>query len=176
MLKNEEKNLIKDTLTVGVFTIYDTVLKQYDAPICIPDNRILDYFKLVVNDVNSKYFMHESDYIIYRIGEFNNEYGSLIQLDDIVSFGSLDRFIDVEKRRLQTIVQVLNYLPCGYFKMPDEMKRDIQDKIDSAIMEYVANYVIPDLDVGKFDTEKVKDIYKHYDDMIKYRDAYIEDI
>lgn len=180
MLTQDEKRTFKDnvncstTLENGVYVVYDTQMQSYDVPMCVPVSKLLDYFTIVVNDVNSKYYLNEEKYHLYRVGSFDTVSG-IITTDVPVFINSLDRYIDRQKRNLQTIIQVLNYLPSGYFKMSEQQKRAIQDKIDSAITEYVANYVIPDLDVSKFDTEKVKDIYKHYDEMIKYRDSYYDD-
>ncbi|UPW41789.1 nonstructural protein [Peromfec virus RodF7_10] len=154
------------TFEIGVYTVYDTVLQQFDYPICLPINKVEDYFKLVVNDVTSKYYLKESDYILNKIGTFNQATGE-IDLHFVERISVLDSYIDKPRRRYQTMLQVLNYLPHGYFKMPDEMKKTIQDKIDSATMEYVTNYVIPDLDVSNFDLDKVKDIYKNYDSLVE---------
>lgn len=153
------------TFEYGVYTVYDSVLKQFEPPICLPENKVSDYFKLVVNDVQSKYYQHESDFILNKIGTFNQASGE-VESHFIERISVLDSYIDKSRRRYQVMLQVLNYLPCGYFKMPDEMKQTIQEKIDSATMEYVSKYVIPDLDVSQFDTSKVKDIYQNYDKYI----------
>lgn len=161
-LKKDVTDASVDTLKIGVYSIYDCVFKQYDLPLSIPLCRLDDYMSMLVNDVNSKFYGHESDYILNKIGDFNQNTGE-IELHFVERVSILDKYINQEKRKLQTIVQVLNYLPSGYFKMPLEQKQAIQEKIDSAITEYVASYVIPDLDFSKFDINKVKDIYKNYD-------------
>lgn len=153
---------VKTSMEIGVYTVYDTQLKQFEIPICLPVFRFDDYFKLLVNDVQSKYYEHESDYILNKIGRFNQDTGE-IELHFVERISTLDKYIDLDKRKLQTVVQVLNYLPCGYFKMPVEQKQAIQDKIDEATMKYVSEYVLPDLDVSKFDMKKIKDIYNRYD-------------
>lgn len=117
---------------------------------------------MLVNDVGSKYYGHESDFILNKVGDFNQETGE-VENHFVERVAFLDFYIDNNQRKLQTIIKVLNYLPQGYFKMPMEQKQAIQEKIDCAITEYVANYVIPDLDVSKFDTRKINDIYKRYD-------------
>lgn len=156
-----EENTI-DTFKIGVYSIYDTVLKQFDLPLSIPETKLYDYIAMIVNDVSSKYYGHESDFILNKIGDFNTETGC-VETHLIERINLLDAYIDNSQRNLQTIVSVLNYLPQGYFKMPMEQKQAIQEKIDCAVTEYVANYVIPDLDVTKFDTRKIQDIYKRYD-------------
>lgn len=135
-----------DTLKIGVYTIYDCVLKQFDIPIAIPVSKLYDYLNLLVNDVNSKYFNHEADFILNKIGNFNIETGE-IESHFIERIQTLDNFIDNQKRKLQVIIQTLNYLPTGYFKMPLEQKQVVQEKIDNAITKYVADYVVPDMDI-----------------------------
>lgn len=169
MLTNQDKTLLNgsspfiDTLNIGVYTIYDSVLKQFDIPLAIPVSKLNDYMAMLVNDVSSKYYGHESDFILNKIGDFNQETGE-VENHFVERVSLLDSYIDNNQRKLQTIIKVLNYLPQGYFKMPMEQKQAIQEKIDCAITEYVSNYVIPDLDVSKYDTRKINDIYKHYDE------------
>lgn len=155
-----------NTFKIGVYSIYDCVLKQFEAPISIPVNKLYDYMTLLVNDVQSRFYGHESDYILNKIGDFNSDTGE-IELHFVERVSILDSYIDKDKRRLQEILQVLNYLPSGYFKMPLEQKQSIQEKIDNAVTEYIANYVLPDLDVSRFDTNKVRDIYQRYDDLLQ---------
>lgn len=151
MLTTVEKNAtmekVADTTQIGVYTIYDTVLKQFDLPLSVPTNKIVDYMNILINDPNSKYWNHESDYILNQIGTFDETTG-FIDLKFIERVAVLDTFVDRKKRKLQTIIQTLNYLPSGYFKMPEEMKIAIQEKIDEHIKTYVENYVLPDLDVN----------------------------
>lgn len=163
---NELSNGSNDSLKIGVYTIYDCVLKQFDIPLSIPVSKLYDYMCILVNDVSSKYYGHESDFILNKIGDFNIETGE-VENHFIERISILDSYIDNNQRKLQTIIKVLNYLPQGYFKMPMEQKQDIQEKIDCAITEYVANYIIPDLDVKKFDTKKINDIYRNYDEYVK---------
>lgn len=153
------------TLDIGIYTIYDTALRQFDFPICVPVSKIDDTMKYLVNDPQSKYFGKEQDFILNKIGIFNQATGE-IESHFVERVSILDQYIDIKKRKLQTIVQVLNYLPSGYYQMPAEQKEVIQKRIDEAIITYVSNYVIPDLDVSKFDASKVKDIYDNYDKYI----------
>ncbi len=163
---NSPSTSTKDTLEIGVYTIYDCVLQQYDIPLSIPVSKLYDYMSMLVNDVGSKYYGHESDYILNRIGTFNSDTGE-IDLHFIERVSILDSYIDKQKRRLQTVIQVLNFLPSGYYKMPVEQKQVIQERIDNAVTEYVSNYVLPDLDVSCFDTNKIRDIYSNYDELVK---------
>lgn len=148
MTEKEQKNVSESNMNVGVYTIYDCVLKQYDVPFCIQETRLGDYLSLLVNDVQSKYYNHEADYIVNKIGNFITDSGEIEQ-HFIERVCILDKYVDVKKRNLQTCIQTLNYLPSGYFKMPDEMKKDIQEQINVAVQKYVSDYVVPDLEVNK---------------------------
>ena len=148
------KENLKTNLIIGVYTIYDCVLKQFGAPISIPDSKINDYFTMLVNDVQSPYYNHESDYVLNRIGTFNSDTGE-IELHFIERVCVLDSFINNNKRNLQTIITTLNYLPTGFYKMPQEQKEVIQQQINSAVQNYVENYVVPDLDIT---SEKIKSL------------------
>lgn len=161
---------VKDTLGVGVYTIYDCVSKQYDLPMCIPVNKIDDYFTIIVNDVNCKYYLHEQDYIINKIGDFNTDTGEIV-LHFIERVAQLDKYVNNQKRRLQTIIQTLNYLPQGYFKMPEEMKKSVQENIDLAINNYVENYVIPDFDVNNLKVQKLEEKIQDYEQRLKIVDS-----
>ena len=56
------------TMQIGIFTVYDCVLKQFSAPVSLPKQKVTDYYTLLVNDVQSPYYNHESDYILNEIG------------------------------------------------------------------------------------------------------------
>lgn len=148
MAENEILKVAENNMGVGVYTVYDCVLKQYDLPFCIQETKLSDYLSLLVNDVQSKYFKHESDFIVNKIGIFDANTGE-IQLKFIERICILDKYIDDKKRNLQTLIQTLNFLPTGYFKMPEEMKKDIQEQINSSVQKYVSDFVVPDLDVNK---------------------------
>lgn len=148
MTEKEVKNVAESNMSVGVYTIYDCVLKQYDVPFCIQETKLDDYLSLLVNDVQSKYYNHEADYIVNKIGNFNTDNGEIEQ-HFVQRVCILDKYIDEKKRNLQTCIQTLNYLPSGYFKMPEEMKKDIQEQINNAVAKYVSDFVVPDLEVNK---------------------------
>lgn len=153
-IAQEGNEQVKSTTDIAIYTVYDCVLKQFSAPVSLPRQKVNDYYTLLVNDVQSPYFNHESDYILNEIGSFNIETGE-IEPKFIERICVLDTFIDYKRRNLQTLLQTLNYLPTGYFKMPDEQKKVIQENIDNAVKKYVENYVVPDLDVS---SEKIKDL------------------
>lgn len=155
MTEKVQENVVESNMTIGIYTIYDCVLKQFDVPFAIQDNKLCDYLTIIANDVQSRYFGHESDFIVNRIGDFNTTTGE-IEPKFVERICILDSYIDKNKRNLQTIIQTLNYLPSGYFKMPEEMKQGIQENINSKVQEYVENYIVPDLDVQKCKQELSK--------------------
>lgn len=157
IIEKIEKNVSeqsKNTTDIALYTVYDCVLKQFTAPVSLPRQKVNDYYTLLVNDVQSPYYNHESDFILNEIGSFNTDTGE-IELKFIERICVLDTFIDQKRRNLQTLLQTLNFLPTGYFKMSDEQKKVIQENIDKATQKYVENYVVPDLDVS---SEKIKDL------------------
>lgn len=151
---------VSSNLKIGVYTIYDCVLKQFNAPICVPISKLNDYFIMLINDCNSPYYNHEVDYILNKIGDFNQETGEVEQ-HFVERICTLDTFINNNKRNLQTIITTLNYLPSGFYKMPQEQKEVIQQQINDAVKSYVENYVVPDLDIS---SEKIKSLESIIDD------------
>lgn len=155
-IENIEKNVSEST-TIAIYTVYDCVLKQFSAPVSLPKTKVNDYYTMLVNDVQSPYYNHESDYILNEIGTFDINTGE-IELHFIERVCVLHTFIDQKRRQLQTLVQTLNYLPTGYFKMPAEQKELIQENINKATQEYVEKYVIPDLDINSIKEKAIKDM------------------
>lgn len=143
----ESRTDVSSSLEYGVYTIYDCVLKQFEPPFCLPKSKLGDYLLTYINDTSCKYYNHEGDFIVNKIGDFNQETGE-VESHFVERICTLDKYIDDRKRKLQTIIQTLNFLPSGYFKMPVEQKQAIQEKIDLAIKKYVEDYVIPDMDVN----------------------------
>lgn len=159
MTNTEEKidKNVHETTEIFLYTVYDCVLKQFSAPVALPKSRVKDYYTLLVNDVQSPYYNHEIDYVLNQIGTFNINTGE-VELHSIVRICILDSFIDYKRRNLQVLLQTLNYLPTGYFKMPAEQKEIIQENINKATEEYVKNYVIPDLDISAIKKKALSDM------------------
>jgi hypothetical protein len=149
---NEKNEKLADTLTVSLYSIYDTVLKQFEPPFSCVESQLDQYMSMLINEPQSRFYGKESDYILNKLAEFSQDDGE-IKIKFIERVAILDSYIDKHKRNLQTIIQTLNYLPQGYYKMPEDRKKDIQESIDQAIQKYVENYVIPDLDLKE---EKLK--------------------
>lgn len=137
-----EKKL--DTLKMTAYTVYDTQLGIYSSPICISPENMKKDFTILVNSPNSIYYKHESSFILYAIGDFDDSTGR-INYYDPVQISPLSAFIDDHQRTVQIMIQTLNFLPSGYFKMPEEMKKDIQSQIDEAIHKYTELIIKPEL-------------------------------
>ena len=124
---NQDVNFqVNDTISttdIGIYTVYDCVLQQFSAPVSLPKQKVKDYYTLLVNDVQSPYYNHESDYILDKIGSFDIATGE-IQLHYIERICVLDMFIDYKRRNLQTLLQTLNYffLFCRHFKISSRQK------------------------------------------------------
>ena len=103
-IETKAKDTLKTNLVIGVYSIYDCVLKQFGAPISIPDSKVNDYFTMLVNDVQSPYYNHESDYILNRIGTFNPETGE-IELHFVERVCIMDSFINDNMMAIKKILK-----------------------------------------------------------------------
>lgn len=142
-LKKNELNgpgEVVDTLQYGAYVVYDTVLRQYSAPFVCPINELTKNISSIVNDVHSTYYGHESDYILCQNGTYNRDTGEINYVGE-EKIAHLDSYIDINTRNVQTCIQTLNFLPTGYFKMPLEMQKDIQTKIDDQIKYYTETFI-----------------------------------
>lgn len=166
----EEVKDVKSTIEIGIYTVYDCVLKQFTPPVSIPKQKVNDYYTMLVNDVQSPYYNHESDYILNEIGSFNVDTGEIEQ-HFIERVCILDTFIDFKRRNLQTLLQTLNFLPTGYFKMSEEQKKVIQENIEKATQKYVENYVVPDLDVSSEKIKNLESIISDYEERFNIVDC-----
>lgn len=162
----DEQAVKSSNLSIGVYTIYDCVLKQFNAPICIPISKVNDYFTILVNECQSPYYNHECDYILNKIGDFNSETGEIEQ-HFVERICTLDAFVNQNKRNLQTIITTLNYLPTGYYKMPQEQKEVIQQQINASVKKYVEDYVVPDMDISSEKIKNLESIITDYEERLK---------
>lgn len=146
------KNKIATNLNIGVYSIYDTALKTYEAPFSCPVSQLDNEMSMLVNTMGTKYYGHETQYLLGKIGDFNQETGKCeIHFTERVAF--LDKWISQSVRDRQLIISTLNTLPVGYFSMPEEFKKDIQTKIDNAIKDYVNTFVAPNMETVKQDVK-----------------------
>lgn len=115
-----------------LYCIYDKKLQEYSHVFLSNGVEAKKIFTELANDVSSPVYYSVSDYDIVDLGEFNP--------NDMIKtvLCGLDNMRDPKRIQLQWMIQTLNYLPTGYFKMPEEMQKDIKDKIDSAVKDYTS--------------------------------------
>lgn len=137
------KNVVS-SLEIGAYVVYDTVLQEYSTPFCVSVSALENEMKSLINDVSSRYYGNENDYILFKVGTFDKKSG-LIHYSNFEKIGSLGLYVDDMSRKVQICIKTLNYLPVGYFKMPEEMKKDIQSQIDEQIKVYSELFIKPSL-------------------------------
>lgn len=140
------ENKAESNFSLKIYSVYDTVLNEFHVPFVCRSSELNDICIELANNVSSKYYYNTSNYEVYYLGEFNENTGSIV-CDVKILMSRLDSFIDDAKRKIQIAIQTLNYLPNGYFKMPDEMKKGIQEKIDNAIKDYCEEFIENNLNV-----------------------------
>lgn len=134
-MTKEEKNL---KFIVGV---YDRDLKVVCACVDVYEADIDKYFIELANDIRSPYYNDTKRYTCLKIGYFAIEgYESPFFNVAVETLCPLEKYIDKKRIEYQRIIQVLNYLPNGYFKMPEEMQKEVQADIKQAVSDYVEKY------------------------------------
>lgn len=141
---------ISNVVENGVFCIYDCKLHSFELPIILPVNTAIRDVKQIVNSYGSKYFFTPTDFILYRLGNYDVQTGRFDLLDtkDYIELGRLNDFVDETLRRRFMLMHTLNTLPVGYYKMPQEMKEDIQKNIDECCKLYVSEFIVPEIEAG----------------------------
>lgn len=156
----DEKNVKNESIGMSQLGIYAVVLKQnvdgkiiniYDEPFIVPQLKVKGFMQNLVNNPSSPYYDDLKDKFLVEVGSID----SLTMKTHIHSVpeyvGILTDYIKLNLRRYHQTIQVLNYMPKGYYKMSAEQQQDIQSKIDEQITEYVTKYVIPELDLTSID-------------------------
>lgn len=166
---NNVNDNCESSLIIGLYSIWDTQLKQYDSPFSCVKSHLDDYITLMVNDVQSRYYGKEDLFVLVKLGEFNTDNGIFYTLTEPVHVNYLSKYIRQHDRNLQTIIKTLNFLPSGYFKMPEEMKKEIQLGIDDCLSKYVENYVVPDIDIN---SKKFESLEKSISELEVERDSF----
>lgn len=152
-----------NSLEKSLYCLYDKKLQIYKNVFCATGVEAKHIFTELANDVTSEFYSRCSDFDCYFLTSFNCETGSLGIRDDgsidCVRFiiCPLDTLVDKKRIELQYMIQTLNYLPVGYFKMPSEMQQDIKDKIDEQVKKY-ASYLSDNITLDKEENVKVSDV------------------
>lgn len=146
---------IKPVIENGVYAIYDTKLCQFELPIVLPVSTAVRDLKQIVNAYGSKYFFTPSDFILYRLGTYDNSSArfDLLPEGKYLNIGNLNDLVDDSLRRRFMIMHTLSTLPVGYYKMPEEMKKDIQANIDEACKTYVKEFIVPEIEAGNLEIQ-----------------------
>lgn len=140
-----------DSLEKSLFCIYDKKLQLYKNVFCATGVEAKHIFTEMANDITSDFYSRSSDFDCYYIGAFDD--GSCIVADNRMIICGLDTLVDKKRCELQYMIQTLNYLPIGYFKMPPEMQHDIKDKIDEQVKKY-ASYLAENIELDSVENIK----------------------
>ena len=108
----EDVKKIDSSLGYGVYCFYDCVLKQFEAPFSVEKTKLSDYLRMMVNDVQSRFYGHENDFIVNKIGDYNQTTGEIEQ-HFLERISTLDTYIDENIRKRQVLLQTINFLPTG---------------------------------------------------------------
>lgn len=128
-----------DSLEKSIYCIYDKKLQIYKNLFCATGVEAKHIFTELANDITSEFYSRCSDFDCYFVGSFDESCCCIS--DSRVIICGLDTLIDKKRIELQYMIQTLNYLPVGYFKMPAEMQQDIKDNIDEQVKKY-ASYLV----------------------------------
>lgn len=158
-LTNFNKNVKK------IYGLHDTQLHEYVAVTSLRDVEVDSYFVDLANDIRSPYYQRSKDFDCYCLGSIDDETG-VINIDDRHILCNLSKYIDLKRVEYQRIVQVLNYLPVGYFKMPKEMQDGVQQQISDAVKDYVNKYA----DIDKLSLKINDDVHVDVSSIVKEQD------
>lgn len=158
---SEEKKVQSSLNLCGVFCIMSKyeqngeVKNLFEDFFTVSPNNFKDYMFRLVNDFQSPYYVNFDKKFVCKIADIDIERGAIIHesiVPEIIS--SLDTYISKNMRRYQQTVQVLNYTPTGYYRKSEEERKEIQQRIDDEIINYVTKYVVPDFNSTISQTQK----------------------
>lgn len=154
-MEKEKKTFLENCPDLAkVYCIYDNQMNECKELLLFPTfEKAQSMFVELSSSVNSPYYQNAKSYDVYCIGSIDTENMAYIEQRSFI--GNLSTFIDNERVKYQRVIQTLNFLPQGYFKMPKEMQEEIKNDIDNAVKTYVENYI--DLDKLTVKNEVIKD-------------------
>ncbi len=135
-----------DSLEKSIFCIYDKKLKKYSNVFLASGVDAKKIFTEMANDVTSPQYGFTTDFDCVLLAQFDEEVGTIIDENRTILCG-LDTFVDEKRIELQYMIQTLNFLPSGYFKMPAEMQAEIKENIDLQTKKY-AEYLCNNMEVS----------------------------
>lgn len=134
-----------NSLDKSIYCIYDKKLKKYSNVFLASGVDAKKIFTEMANDVTSPQYGFTSDFDCILLSSFDDSIGDLSSYCKSILCG-LDTFVDEKRIELQYMIQSLNYLPVGYFKMPAEMQQEIKDNIDIQTKKY-ADYLCNNMEI-----------------------------
>lgn len=130
----------------------------YDEPFIISELNCKNFVSQQMNNPSFPYYYDFDNRFLFCVGYISqSDMHTHINLVPEV-IGTLQSYVSKSLRKYQQTLQTLNYCPKGYFRMSEQQKKEIQEQLDTAIIEYVEKYVIPDIDTSNID--KHSDVYK----------------
>lgn len=144
-----------NTLNKSIYCIYDKKLKKYSNVFLASGVDAKKIFTEMANDVSSPQYGFTSDFDCVSLGSFDESLGTFGDFNDSIGafipvktiLCGLDTFVDEKRIELQYMIQTLNFLPSGYFKMPAEMQAEIKENIDLQTKKY-AEYLCNNMEVS----------------------------
>lgn len=124
-----------ETLEKNLYGVRDLKTGDYSHIVYCSGPEAKHMFSEFINDVTSPLY-NSSDYDVCCFGNVDDY---LYNNSSVVC--PLTTLKDNKRIELQYMIQTLNYLPVGYFKMPSEMQEEYKKKIDEAVKKYT-NYLV----------------------------------
>ena len=118
-----------------IYGLYDRLLKTYTHLFEANGPDAQAVFRELSNSVDSPYYRTTSDFDVVVIASFDINTGVCVPAPQTLC--RLSVFVDEARHKRQDMIQALNYLPNGYFRMPKEMQAEINESINSALKDYI---------------------------------------
>ncbi len=125
-----------NTLETKIYALYDLELKSYSYVFCGIGRDVQNFYSEMVNSVGSIFYERANSFEIVCLSDFNISTGEITLVDRFV-LCRLSQLIDKKRVERQQMVQSLNYIPIGYYRMPKEMQDDINSRINDALSTYI---------------------------------------
>ena len=120
----------------SLYFLKDKKLNDVVGAFLLKDHEVSQHFSELANDVRSPFYKRQEDFVIYCAGVVSDDDFSIIPESGSLPFSLLSEYIDVNRINYQWMVQTLNYLPTGYFKMPKEKQEEVEKDIRRFTYDY----------------------------------------
>lgn len=138
----------------------------YEDLFTIKKQDLKSYMFRLLNDVQSPYYVDYDNKFLAELCSIDADNDCAIHCNTVPNIlCTIDKYISKNMRRYQQTIQVLNYTPQGYYKKSVEEKKEIQQKLDDTIKDYVVKYVAPDFadTINSQQSQAIKDILSSSD-------------